>query len=126
MDCPNWSSRLIRDPATLRNVKNVVTADATVQTPAEAAATSMARFHSGAVRESPMVASARPPMVAAADRSTRTRAMGRPKRTAEPGSAMSAASAPPPTTSATRSDTNATTTSTAGPAMRAIRFTRQA
>ena len=126
IDCPNCSSMLMREPATLRNVKNVVTADATVQTPLAPAATSIARFHSGPERESPMVASASPPIVAAADRSTTSRAIGSPKRTTGPGSAMSAGFAPPPMTSAVSSATNPTSRSTAGPAMRAIRFTRQA
>ncbi len=126
IDCPNLASRLTAPPATLRYVKKVVTAEVTVQTPAAAAATSIARSHSGAVRESPMVARASPPMAAAADRSTSIRAMGSPKRTTAPGSAISAASAPPPTTSATSRDTNAASSRTPGPAMRAMRFTRQA
>lgn len=126
IDWPNCSSMLISEPATLRKVKKVVTADDTVQMPLAAAATSMARFHSGPDRESPTVASARPPIVAAADRSTTSREIGSPKRTRGPGSAISAAFAPPPMTSAVSSATNPTSRSTAGPAMRAIRFTRQA
>ncbi len=93
---------------------------------AAAAATSIARSHSGAVRESPIVVRASPPMVAAAARSTTTRAIGRPKRTTAPGSAMSAGFAPPPITSATNREKNAASSSTAGPMERAIRFTRQA
>ena len=106
IDWPNCSSRLIRDPATLRNVKKVATADATVQTPAGGS-----RDVDGAV---PLGAGAREP-----DGREREPADGRCGRQVDddpgdrqpepddgPGSAIRAGCAPPPMTSAASSATN--------------------
>jgi hypothetical protein len=63
---PNCSSRVTGTLATLRNVKKLVAAEATVQNPAPPAAMSMARSNSGRSRESAKQGRNRVPLVTAA------------------------------------------------------------
>ncbi len=105
----------------LTNVKNPVTAAATVKTAAEMDAVSSAASNSRSPALSVNRAVTSAPTIPAAARLTNSVAIGRPQRTNGPGSPIAKGAAPPPTTSPQISATSATTIRIAGPAARSAR-----
>ncbi len=122
---PSWAPNSGPSPIAglnvLTNVRNPVVAAATVKIAAEIDAVSSAASNSRspAFRVNSAVTSA--PTMPAADRLTKSVAVGSPQRTSGPGSPIANGAAPPPMTSPQTSAPSATTTRIAGPAVRSAR-----